>query len=120
LSTDVQATNSGLINPLYFWGNKMTIVDKRKWQLSECGEYEELAPECLGEYYIALDKQSDLWLEGESTHNEYSGECTPDMSCCGNEIWDIHKRIKFLESDDKKQINMLMSGWHKMTAKHLL
>lgn len=31
-------------------------------------------------------EQLDLWVKGESVHNDEKGECCPDFSCCNNKV----------------------------------
>jgi len=48
------------------------------------------------------EKQLELWVKGESVHNDERGECCPDFSCC--KPWLLapeHERKTFFEADRK-------------------
>ena len=58
------------------------------------------------------EKQLELWVKGESVHNDERGECCPDFSCC--KPWLLapeHERKAFSEAsqkgDDKTTTSML-------------
>lgn len=86
------------------------MTDKREWVESEDGKYMELAPHQVKVYRVALARQTNLWLNGVSVHNEFSGECTPDFSCCGGTLWHLELRKQFLDADDRQQLEMLMGS----------
>jgi len=47
-------------------------------------------------------KQLELWVKGESVHNDERGECCPDFSCCKPYLLaPKHERKAFLEADQK-------------------
>lgn len=48
------------------------------------------------------EKQLELWVKGESVHNDERGECCPDFSCCKPHLLaPEHERKAFLEADQK-------------------
>ena len=58
------------------------------------------------------EKQLELWVKGESVHNDEKGECCPDFSCCKPHLLaPEHERKVFLEAsqkgDDKTTTSML-------------
>jgi len=49
---------------------------------------------------MKAEKQLELWVKGESVHNDELGECCPDFSCC--KPWLLapeHERRAFLKAD---------------------
>ena len=86
--------------------NNKPIIDQRIWRPSEDGDYNELIPEQQQTYQKALNKQIELWLQGENTHNSFSGECCLDMACCGEPAWSYAKKIRYLEANETTQLNM--------------
>ena len=84
------------------------MIDRRKWVLSEDGTYMELDPSQVDAYKASLKVQTDLWLQGINTHVEFSGECTPDLACCGLPAWSLKVKQHFLAASEKEQLEMLM------------
>ena len=35
---------------------------------------------------LSIRRQLELWVKGESVHNDDRGECCPDFSCCNKEV----------------------------------
>lgn len=45
---------------------------------------------------MTADEQLDLWLAGQSVHNDERDECCPDFSCCSpDNAWPMEKREEF-------------------------
>lgn len=60
-----------------------------------------------------IEKQTELWVNGLSIHNEDSDECCPDFSCCRPHlIAPIEERLSFqhavLMGDEKTKNSLLM------------
>jgi hypothetical protein len=75
---------------------------------------EEPEPKPKGQR-MTPERQLELWVRGESVHNDERAECCPDFSCCEPQnAWPIAKRIKFAEAfvneDYETTHNMLMSA----------
>lgn len=51
-------------------------------------------------FVLSEDEQLKAWVQGESKHNLFDDQCTPDMSCClGTEyLADVVTRIKWLNA----------------------
>ena len=48
--------------------------------------------------------QLELWLAGESVHNDERDECTPDFSCCRPELLaPKDTRQAFVDADEDKR-----------------
>lgn len=61
---------------------------------------------------MKADEQLELWVKGESVHNDERNECCPDFSCCKpNLLAPEHERRAFLEASQK--------GNHKATTSML-
>lgn len=53
-------------------------------------------------------EQLQEWVKGNSVHNETTGECCPDFSCCVPELAiPVEQRILFQKADDKLRMEML-------------
>lgn len=58
---------------------------------------------------MTCDEQLELWCNGQSVHNNTTGECCPDFSCCQPKLAiPIEQRILFREGGDEVRHNMLM------------
>lgn len=61
---------------------------------------------------MAVRKQLEDWVNGKSTHNNSTGECCPDFSCCKGRMADKETRERFkkaVEEDDEETVmTMLM------------
>ena len=58
-------------------------------------------------------EQLQRWVEGDPVHNEESGQCCPDFSCCKPHLLaDVEVRKRFqkahLEKDARTEHEMLM------------
>jgi len=57
---------------------------------------------------MTSDEQLDEWVKGNSIHNETTGECCPDFSCCSPELAiPIEQRILFQKNDGNVRFAML-------------
>lgn len=55
------------------------------------------------------DEQLAEWCKGNSIHNESTGECCPDFSCCDPNLGiPIQQRILFRDSGEDVRFEMLM------------
>jgi len=72
---------------------------------------EESEPESKGRH-MTPEKQLELWVAGESVHNDATGECCPDFSCCKPDLlWPKADRVKFAEAtiyeDEDTRMSMM-------------
>ena len=62
------------------------------------------------------DEQVELWVSGESVHNEDMDECCPDFSCCRPELMvDFEVRLRFKEQPGERD-GMLMQFLGRLVA----
>jgi hypothetical protein len=57
---------------------------------------------------MTSEEQLDLWVMGKPIHNEESGECCPDFSCCDIDLLaPLDERIAFKNANEGVRISML-------------
>lgn len=62
-------------------------------------------------------KQVDLWVDGESVHNNARDECCPDFSCCIPEIvTDLETKLKFKKAFMEKDFETVDKICHSFLA----
>lgn len=58
---------------------------------------------------MTSDEQLELWLKGESVHNQEREECCPDFSCCKPKLLaPLRTRKAFVAADGRGREAMLM------------
>ena len=57
---------------------------------------------------MTSDEQLRLWVAGTSVHNETTGECVPDFSCCKPELQSSQEtREAFMRANKEERMKFL-------------
>lgn len=58
---------------------------------------------------MTSEEQLQLWVNGDSVHNDERDECCPDFSCCNQKVNTLRAdKQDFIDADD--DIRMFMLG----------
>lgn len=71
---------------------------------------------------MTFGKQLELWVAGESVHNDARDECCPDFSCCKPDLlWPKWKRVQFADAsiydDDDTTSRLLAESIEALAAR---
>lgn len=96
------------------------------WGCERCGQsgpLDEIRKKSCREYIakigrsVAPEEQLSLWIAGESTCPNTSGECCHDFSCCRPNLrWPAERRTKFLSAAQGDREKMLMGSMGALIA----